>query len=130
MRHHPFAAQSPEEISTLFAEARNAGDLESLLTLYEPGACLVSQTGEERIGLQAIEAYLRNLLALKGQMTIERPSVSQAGDTALLRARWHLAGLLPNGEPLHLRGISVEVVRRQPDGRWLYLIDVPFGGEG
>lgn len=130
MAHHPLAALSPEEISNLFAEARNAGDIESLLTLYEPGACLVSQTGEELIGLRAIEEYLRSLLALKGHMTIENHSIYKTGNTALLRARWHLTGLLPNGEPLDLRGISVEVVRQQPDGRWLYLIDHPFAGEG
>jgi ketosteroid isomerase-like protein len=26
-----------------------------------------------------------------------------------------------------MTGQSVEVVRRQPDGRWLFAIDLPFG---
>ena len=50
MTHHPLAAMSPEEISTLFAQACNVGDIESLLTLYEAGACLLNPFGHRFIG--------------------------------------------------------------------------------
>jgi len=38
------------------------------------------------------------------------------------RAKVH--GLLPDGELLATT--TTEVARRQPDGRWLYVVDDPF----
>ena len=35
----------------------------------------------------------------------------------------------PDGKPATMSGKSVEVVRRQPDGRWLFAIDFPFGAD-
>jgi ketosteroid isomerase-like protein len=32
-----------------------------------------------------------------------------------------------DGKPASMNGQSVEVVRRQPDGRWLFAVDFPFG---
>jgi ketosteroid isomerase-like protein len=33
----------------------------------------------------------------------------------------------PGGSPLELAGRFTDVVRRQPDGRWLFVIDNPYG---
>jgi ketosteroid isomerase-like protein len=33
----------------------------------------------------------------------------------------------PDGKPATMTGESVEVVRRQPDGSWRAVIDLPFG---
>ena len=42
------------------------------------------------------------------------------GDIALLRADWAVLG---EGDAVMAQGSTAEVVRRQADGRWLYLID-------
>ena len=34
-------ARTPEELDVLFASAINAGDIEAVIKLYEPGACLM-----------------------------------------------------------------------------------------
>ena len=40
------SAKSPEEICRLFQQAIAAGDLDSLLSLYDPEAVFLNQSGE------------------------------------------------------------------------------------
>jgi ketosteroid isomerase-like protein len=40
------AARRPEEVDQLFVQAFSAGDLETLVALYEPDAALVPQSGQ------------------------------------------------------------------------------------
>ena len=44
-----------------------------------------------------------------------------------MSGQWQLGMTGPDGKPVELAGRSVEVVRREPDGRWLFAIDEPFG---
>ena len=53
----------------------------------------------------------------------------QVGELALLQGEWHLDGTAPDGSPLELSARTAEVVRRQPDGSWLYVIDHAFGAD-
>jgi len=41
--------------------------------------------------------------------------------------RVHSRATASDGTVHEARGKAVEVVRRQPDGRWLFAIDDPFG---
>ena len=69
-------------------------------------------------------------LAIKPKFTIEVKAV-QSGDggLALLRAKWNATGTGPDGKPMTVSGNSTEVVRRQPDGTWRFVIDNPHGAE-
>jgi|SRR5271165_1076062 len=113
-------AQKPSEIHALSLDAFNRGDLEALVVLYEPDAVLVI-SGQAAVGHEAIrEAYI-SMLARRGQMELETRSVAESGDgLAVLHGGWtiHSSGSTANG-------ISTEVVRRQPDGSWLFVIDEP-----
>ena len=62
-------------------------------------------------------------------MQIAPRLVSQSGDLAVVTAKWQLAMTGQDGKPAQMQGQSVEVVRRQSDGRWLFVIDLPFGVE-
>jgi uncharacterized protein (TIGR02246 family) len=117
----------PQDTHRVFTEAFNAGDLPALLALYEREARLVSQSGECIVGREAIGAVLEQFLALRGTMKMDTIDVIEAADVALLRAHWRLAGTGPDGKPLEIQGNSVEVIRRQSDENWLFVIDHPFG---
>jgi uncharacterized protein (TIGR02246 family) len=119
----------PEEMNAAFAEAFNSGDIERLLALYEPGAVLVPRPGQVAEGAEAIRAALEELLALKGHMRSENQYALVRGDLALLRAKVHLTGTGPDGERLEIKNHTTEVVRRQPDGSWLYVLDHPYGAD-
>ena len=58
---------------------------------------------------------------------LEPPVVVEAGDIAIAYARWQLRGTAANGDPVEMAGRSGDVFRRQPDGRWLVVIDNAFG---
>ena len=116
----------PEDMNGAFAEAVNSGDLEQVLALYEPDAVLAPIPGERARGLGEIRAALHELSPLGGEMESRNVWCIQAGELALLRGEWRLRGTAPDGSPLELASPTVEVVRRQPDGSWLYVIDHAF----
>lgn len=45
-----------------------------------------------------------------------------------MRAHFILDTLDADGSPIQLQGHTSEIVRRQSDGSWLYIVDHPFGG--
>jgi uncharacterized protein (TIGR02246 family) len=122
-------AGTPRECHTLFAAAMNAGDLPGLLALYDAAAILVPQPGEVAKGTDAIRAGLQQFLAMRPAIRIETVHALESGDTALLRGRWVIDATGPDGKPVRMTGNSTEVVRRQPDGTWQFLIDHPFGAD-
>lgn len=123
------AARRPEEVDQLFVQAFSAGDLEALVALYEPDAALVSQSGQVVKGREAIREALQGFIALCGEFCLDVKSVAETCDLALVRSDWSLVGTAPGGCLVNLSGRGSEVVRRQPDGTWLYVIDNPFAVE-
>jgi uncharacterized protein (TIGR02246 family) len=120
-------AHDPQEVDRLFAQALNAGDLDALVALYEPHAALTPEPGKTVTGHAAIRAALAQFIAGKPRIEISPRVIAQTGDLALVSARWKLAMTGPDGKPAELAGHSVEVLRRQPAGHWLFALDEPFG---
>ncbi len=123
------AVMRPEEMNSAFADAVNSGDVERVLALYEPEALLAPQPGARASGLDEIRTALAELVALGGTMTSRNVWCMQVGELALLQGEWHLSATAPDGSPLKLSSQTAEVVRRQPDGSWLYVIDHAFGAD-
>lgn len=120
-------ARTPADVDRLFAEALSAGDLPGALAMYEPDACFEESPGIVARGHAEIEAALARLLALKPKLDCYEIDVVENGDLALLRARWTFTGTGTDGEQFELRGRSIEIVKRQADGSWLFTIDLPSG---
>jgi uncharacterized protein (TIGR02246 family) len=114
-------------VDRLFAEALNAGRLDDLVALYEPQAALTPMPGKLVTGTAAIRESLAGFLAGKPSISLNPRLIAQSGDLAVISATWELSATGPDGKPGKMTGQSVEVVRRQPDGRWLFAIDLPFG---
>jgi uncharacterized protein (TIGR02246 family) len=119
----------PEDAHRMFAEAFNAGKLDALVELYEPEAHLISQQQQVQVGHDAIRNTLKEFLALRGKIDMDTYYAFEAGDTALLRSHWSVVGTGPDGKVLEMEGNGVEVLRRQSDGTWRFIIDHPFGAE-
>ncbi|MBM4138162.1 MAG: DUF4440 domain-containing protein [Nitrospira sp.] len=105
----------------------DAQDLETALTLFEPGASFVMKPGVVVSGTAGIRQGLGGLMALKLTLTIEAQQLVQAGDVAPYCARWRIQGVDPTGTAIQLGGRSSSILRRQVDGRWLFLVDNPWG---
>ena len=120
-------ARTPEDLDREFERALNAGDLDALAALYEPNATLTPQPGTTVSGTAAIREALAGFLPGRPRMRITPRLVAQNGDIALVSGQWQLSMTGPDGKPAELAGRSVEVLRRQADGHWLFAIDEPFG---
>lgn len=121
------AAHRPEDVDKEFAQALNAGDLDALTAIYEAQATLMSSPGTLVTGTAAIREALAGFVAGKPKMTLSAKLVAQCGELAVTSAKWELAMTGPDGKPTQMSAQSVEVVRRQPDGTWRAVIDLPFG---
>lgn len=99
------------------------------MALYEPNAVLAPQPGQRAVGLAAIREALLGFLSLKGKMQSENVYCIRAGDLALLQASWTLSAMGADGKPFELSSRTAEVVRQQPDGSWLYVVDHAFAND-
>jgi uncharacterized protein (TIGR02246 family) len=120
-------AKIPEDTDRLFADALNGGRIDDLVALYEPNATLMPSPGKLVSGSAAIREALAQFIMAKPKMSLNAKVVAQSGDVALLTSKWDLAMTGQDGKPANMTGQSLEVVRRQSDGRWLFVIDLPFG---
>ena len=113
-------AYNPQEIHTLFVEAFNRADVEALVSLYESDATLVIG-GDNVTGRDGVRVAYQGILADGGRMELETRRVVESGEgLAVLHASWTL-----HREGKARAGMSTEVVRRQSDGTWLFVIDEP-----
>ena len=113
-------ATIPQDVHPIFLDAFNRGDVDALVALYEPNALLVTGNGPT-LGHDAIRKAYEKIVAHGAHMELTTQTVLEFGDgLAMLHASWtyHRGG---SAWP----GLSTEVVRRQPDGSWLFVIDEP-----
>ena len=120
-------AERPEDLHTLFAEALNSRNLEALTALYSDDCFFMAQRGVPTRGAGAIREAFVQYLAMNPSIRLTTRQVVQVLDTALLVGDWQFHGTSGDGAEVSTAGTSIEVVRREPDGSWRYLIDLPNG---
>jgi ketosteroid isomerase-like protein len=119
-------ASEPAHVIDVWIKLFNSGDLDGLMSeLYEDGAVLQAAPGTPSAsGKEAVRAVIEGFLALKGTMSLLASETVVTGDLALCRDYWRLE--VPGSDAME--GVTADVVRRQADGSWKYVIDNPFGG--
>jgi uncharacterized protein (TIGR02246 family) len=109
-----------------FEAAFNAGDVGALVALYESSAVLVAVPGHLARGKDEIRAAYQQILAIRPAISLETTAAFETADgLALTHGKWRVTGKGPDGQPFQRSGISAEVLRQQPDGSWLYILDNP-----
>lgn len=119
--------QTPQHVLESVVAGINTGNLDALMSLYEPDAAFASQPGSLAHGLSGVRGSLTAFTAMKGTLDLEVTRVLEAGGLALVAGMWSFAGTGPDGEPVTLTGRNADVLRRQPDGTWRFVIDNPWG---
>jgi ketosteroid isomerase-like protein len=112
-----------EQMTTAFESA----DLERVMSAYEPGAVVVFEPGRPVSDPAILRATFSQWFALTPRFEYSGHEVFVSADIALHIAPWRMEGTAPDGSAIEQTGLSVAVLRRQPDGRWRLVIDDPFG---
>lgn len=125
------AGRTPEETGDLIGEAMKRKDLDGALDLFEPDAVLVDpSSGEQVRGHGEIRQALVGFMAMDAQLLpAPPPTVLVSGDVALVLAPWTLETKDEDGRPVRQSGQATDVLRRQADGTWRFVIDNPAGVE-
>jgi uncharacterized protein (TIGR02246 family) len=108
-------AHKPEDLTRLFVERANDGDADGIAALYEEDAVMAYPPGQQTVGREAIRQLWEKVLANAPKFEPEPPLPTLvSGDIALTST-----------PPKDDAGARAQVVRRQPDGTWLRLLDQP-----
>ena len=108
-------ALNPEDVTRLVVERLNAGDAAGVAALYEPQAVLAYPADRPTMGREAIRAVYQRMVEVGLQFSAEAPLPTvRFEDLALTSTR--------SADNV---GVRVQVLRRQPDGSWLRIIDRP-----
>ena len=119
-------AHTPEEVHLRWLDAINAGDLDDVLTLYEADSSIVDTDGNLVQGVDAIRKVTAGLLQLEPTFELHVARALKCGDIALLLSPWRMTGTA-GGDPIEIKGTTTDLVRRQNDGTWRFVIDNPTG---
>jgi ketosteroid isomerase-like protein len=108
-------AMRPEDLTGLFVERANAGDAAGIAALYEEDAVMAYPPGRQTVGRAAIQQLWEGVLAHRPHFEPEEPLPTLiSGELALTST-----------PPKDGSGARAQVVRRQPDGSWLRVLDQP-----
>jgi ketosteroid isomerase-like protein len=105
----------------------NSGDLDSLMPLYESEAAFATEPGDLAPGTPGVREALTGFISMQGKLDLDVTRVLEVDDLALVMGVWSFDGTGPDGEPVRLEARNADVLRRQPDGTWRFVIDNPWG---
>jgi hypothetical protein len=108
-------AFKPEDLTRLFVERANAKDAAGIAELYEERAVMAYPPGQQTVGREAIRELWQKILPRIGRFEPEPPLPTLVSEDIALTST----------PPKDGAGARAQVVRRQPDGSWLRLLDQP-----
>jgi len=108
-------ALRPEDLTRLFVECANARDADGIAALYEEDAVMAYPPGFQTVGREAIRSLWREILVHAPHFEQETPLPTLVSDDLALTST----------PPKDGAGARAQVVRRQPDGSWLRVLDQP-----
>lgn len=102
-------------------------DIDGVLATYEEGAIVLFEPQKPVTGKQNLRMAFTQFVTMNPVFTYSGHEVYISGDIATHIAPWKMKGILPDGTKIEQSGLSIAVLRKQADGRWLMIQDNPNG---
>jgi len=118
-------AESPQQWWEIWSESFDKGDVETILSLYDPDATVVPNPGNPIRGTDAIREMLQFYVDMHGTLKAQQGEILHGPGVATSYIPWSFDADLAD-EPLHLEAVATVVLADRPDG-WVALIDDFFG---
>jgi uncharacterized protein (TIGR02246 family) len=121
---------NPADVYPALVKAFNAGDIDAIVSCYEPQACFVQKSGHVARGAAELREMFRATFSYKPDLKLDvRKIISAGDDLALAVVKWTSKTVSPSGEATVWAGTATDIVRRQADGAWKLAVDSPYGIE-
>jgi uncharacterized protein (TIGR02246 family) len=101
----------------------NAADVDAMMDLYLPDTTFISPQGKPLTTPAAVRADFAEAFAFKPTLDIHDRRHLVYRDTVLTTNHWTMQLTGPDGKPQQLTGGGIEVLQRQSDGGWRFIID-------
>jgi len=110
-----------------FAAAANAGDADAIVALYAEDATLLAPNLPPQKGRDAIKAFWGGFLeAYTVRFESGSDTIEGRGDLAYNRGHFRFTAVpkAKGGPGVAEEGKFVEILKKQPDGGWKYVVDM------
>jgi uncharacterized protein (TIGR02246 family) len=114
-------------VDSAFAAAANAGDVAGIVAVYASDAALLAPNLPPQKGHDAIQAFWSGLLdAYTVRFELGSDTIEGRGDLAYNQGHYRFTAVpKAKGAPGSAdEGKFVEILRKQPDGSWKYVVDM------
>lgn len=108
-------------------ESFHKKDIDGVLASYEPNAVIVFEPEKPVSDPNAIREGFNGFFAVNPRFEYSGHEVFINGTLAMHFAPWTMTGKTPDGTEIKQSGLSVVVLRKQSNGKWLMVFDNPFG---
>jgi len=103
-------------------------DMDGVLTSYEDGAAIMFEPGTRISDPALLRQMFEGAFQLNPKFNYPKGhEVYISNDIALHLAPWMMKGKAPDGTDIEQGGLSVAVLRKQENGKWLLVLDNPHG---
>jgi ketosteroid isomerase-like protein len=117
----------PAEFPNVFKANFDANLLDVIVAGYAEDGVLDLGGGNAFRGREQIRLAISKFLAPRLPIGVTPRKALVTGDHAVVLFDWSIKGLAPDGSPVEMAGAAVDVLRREDDGVWRQILDLPFG---
>jgi uncharacterized protein (TIGR02246 family) len=118
--------KTPEEVVDGFGAALRAGDVDTATALFTRESYLVTPDSTAIHGRSQIRGFLRQLVGMAVELTIEQRTMLRAGEVAVGSESWSI--LLGGDAGTVRRSSRATIVLARVDGRWKIAVMDPWRG--
>lgn len=122
-KRHSGAVTDLDQVYDVWQDRLNSGDIDGLVDLYVGDVTYVNPEGKHMQGDASVRADFAAIVALKPRIVLGDRKHIRYHDTVLTTNHWRMNHDGPNGTRQDTTGGGIEVLRRQADGGWRFIID-------
>ncbi len=117
---------TPADLLALLGRLMESRDIDAIMAIHEDEAAMVEWGGGVARGEDAIRQVYVDFFATEPVLKVQALQIVEAGNTAIILGDYTMDYTNANGKIISVEGKFGDMVRQQPDGSWLYLLDNPF----
>lgn len=102
-------------------------DIDGVMACYEPNAIIVFEPETPISDTNVLREMFTGMSMANPKFAYSGHEVFITGNIATHIAPWKMTAKAPDGAEIKQSGLSIAVLRKQEDGKWLMILDNPHG---